>query len=116
MIRQLGCKVGLVINPATTVDCLIFCVHQLDFVTVMTVNPGFGGQKLIPEMIPKIELIHKLYPNLSICVDGGICADNMQRLVMAGATQFVVGSALFNQTDYVQSVLNMRHALGDSVT
>ncbi len=111
LIRKLGCQVGLVINPATTVDCLAFCAHRLDFVTVMTVNPGFAGQALIPQMLEKIAQIHKLYPGLAICVDGGVCADNMQALAMAGATQFVVGSAIFKQKDYVQTVLNMRQAL-----
>lgn len=111
LINNLGCKVGLVLNPSTTQDCLAFCAHRLDSITVMTVNPGFGGQQLIPQMIDKISLIHKSYPNIPISVDGGVCVDNMPALARAGATQFVAGSAIFNQQNYAQTIEKMRQAL-----
>ena len=113
LIQQSGCKAGLVLNPATTLDCLSFCAHRLDFVMVMTVNPGFGGQQLIPQMIEKIARINSLYPDLPISVDGGVCAENMSDLAIAGATQFVAGSAIFNRQDCVKNILNMRQSLSN---
>ena len=113
LIQHSGCKAGLVLNPATTLDCLSFCAHRLDFVMVMTVNPGFGGQQLIPQMIEKIARINSLYPDLPISVDGGVCAENMSDLAIAGATQFVAGSAIFNRQDCVKNILNMRQALSN---
>ena len=108
LIKSLGCLTGLVLNPATSIDWLTWCNHRLDFVLVMTVNPGFGGQKIIPEIIPKIKEIRKAYPNLPICVDGGIQPDNIHILAHAGASEFVVGSALFSTSDYTNT-LNLLH-------
>lgn len=99
-ILDAGCKAGLVINPATALECLDWCHHQLDFVLIMTVNPGFAGQKLITETIPKITQLRAKYPELSICVDGGIDLNNIGLLAAAGANQFVTGSAIFNSHDY----------------
>lgn len=72
LINNLGCEAGLVLNPATPIDTLTWCAHNLKFVLVMTVNPGFGGQKLIPEVIPKLSKIRQQHPNLDLCVDGGV--------------------------------------------
>ena len=99
------------LNPATPPHCIEWCAHHLDFVLVMTVNPGFGGQKLIPEVIKKIEIITNLYPHLPVCVDGGITTDNITALAFAGASQFVVGSALFGSDNYTQTIA-MLHAGG----
>ncbi|KTD74750.1 ribulose-phosphate 3-epimerase [Legionella waltersii] len=111
LINDLGCEAGLVFNPATPIDVLKWCAHRLSFVLVMTVNPGFGGQKLIPEAIPKISDIHQLYPDLGICVDGGVTANNIATLARSGAKQFVAGSAIFNSTDYNMTIKKMREQL-----
>lgn len=108
LIRQQGCKAGLVLNPATSIDCLQWCIHRLDFVLVMTVNPGFGGQTLIPEVIDKITLIKQKYPKLPICVDGGISASNIAQIARAGASEFVAGSAIFSSDDYAKTIKTMR--------
>lgn len=108
LIRQQGCKAGLVLNPATTIDCLQWSIHRLDFVLVMTVNPGFGGQTLIPDVIDKIRLIKEKYAKLSICVDGGVSTDNITQLAQAGASEFVAGSAIFSSADYAKTIKTMR--------
>jgi len=111
LIRELGCEAGLVLNPATSMDCLQWTRPLLDFVLVMTVNPGFGGQKLIPYVVDKIAAIHSSYPDLPISVDGGVTVKNIAELARAGATQFVAGSAIFASDDYGQTIAAMRHQL-----
>ena len=111
LIIQQGCLAGLVLNPSTSPECLKWVAHRLDFVLVMTVNPGFGGQTLIPEVLDKIRYIHKNYPHLPICVDGGVTAANISRLARAGATQFVAGSAIFSTADYKMVIDAMRQQL-----
>lgn len=111
LINDLGCQAGLVLNPATSIDVLTWSAHQLDFVLVMTVNPGFGGQKLIPEVINKITQIRQLYPQLNLCVDGGVTIKNMATLAHAGANQFVAGSAIFNSDNYQTTINAMREQL-----
>jgi ribulose-phosphate 3-epimerase len=113
LIHDLGCKAGLVLNPATPVDVLTWCAHKLSFVLIMTVNPGFGGQKLIPEVINKITQIRQLYPQLDLCVDGGVTTKNIATLAHAGANQFIAGSAVFNSDDYQQTIKKMREQLMD---
>lgn len=110
-IRESGCEAGLVLNPTTSIDCIEYCLHRLDFVLIMTVNPGFAGQTLIPEVIKKITKLHKQYPTLPICVDGGVTADNIGILARAGATEFVAGSAIFNSGDYAKTITRMREQL-----
>ncbi len=111
LINQLGCKAGLAFNPSTPIDTLKWCVHRLDFVLIMTVNPGFGGQKLIPEVLAKIAEISKLYPQLKLCVDGGVTPQNISSLAKAGANQFVAGSAIFNSPNYSETIKSMREQL-----
>lgn len=111
LIKEQDCEAGLVLNPATAIDCLDWCIYRLDFVLVMTVNPGFGGQRLIPEVIDKIRLIKEKYPTLAICVDGGVSIDNISTLAKAGATQFVAGSAIFSSEDYGKTIKLMREKL-----
>ncbi len=111
LIKSLGCEAGLVLNPATPIDTITWCAHILEFILVMTVNPGFGGQKLIPEIMDKISQIHRLYPQLDLCVDGGVTSKNIAELARAGANQFVAGSAIFNSNDYTQTIKTMREEL-----
>ena len=113
LIKDLGCKAGIVLNPATPIDCIDWCAHRLDFVLIMTVNPGFGGQTLIPDIIKKIELTHHRFPELPICVDGGITIDNINALARAGATQFVAGSAIFNSQNYTKTIASLRKAISN---
>lgn len=111
LIKAQGCEAGLVLNPATPIDVLSWSAHNLSFVLVMTVNPGFGGQKLIPEVMEKITQIRKHYPHLDICVDGGVTPDNIATLARAGANQFVAGSAIFHSSDYAKTIKSMREQL-----
>ena len=111
LINELGCKAGLALNPSTPIDLLQWCAHRLDFVLIMTVNPGFGGQKLIPEVIKKIALTHSLYPQLELCVDGGVTPSNIASLAQAGAKQFVAGSAIFNSSNYMDTIGQLREQL-----
>lgn len=100
LIRSHGCKAGIALNPATPLAALTWCSHHLDFVLLMTVNPGFGGQQMIPEMIPKIKQLANEYPAIQIAVDGGVDAQKIKTLQAAGATRFIVGSALFEADNY----------------
>lgn len=111
LIRQQGCEAGLVLNPAVSPDCLHWSIHRLDFVLVMTVNPGFGGQKLIPEAVQKIKWIKQQFPKLPICVDGGVTVENIANLAKTGATQFVAGSAIFSTINYAETITAMRMEL-----
>lgn len=111
LINALGCEAGLVLNPATPIDVMTWCAHQLDFALIMTVNPGFGGQKLIPEVINKITQIRQRYPELDLCVDGGVTTKNIAALAQAGANQFVAGSAIFNSDNYQETIKIMREQL-----
>lgn len=111
LIRDLGCQAGLALNPSNPPDQLAWVAHRLDFVLVMTVNPGFGGQTLIGDMLAKIEQIHHRYPELPICVDGGVNIDNIHKLAKAGAQEFVAGAAIFGQDDYGSVISKLRQQL-----
>jgi ribulose-phosphate 3-epimerase len=111
LIREHRCAAGLVLNPATSPECLNWSQHLLDFVLVMTVNPGFAGQKLIEAVIPKIKWIKTQFPNLAICVDGGITVNNIKSIACAGATQFVAGSAILASDDYKKTISDLRRQL-----
>ena len=111
LIHQHHCRAGLVLNPATSPECLLWCHHRIDFVLVMTVNPGFGGQTLIKDVIPKIQWIKQHFQHLPICVDGGVSATNIRLLADAGATEFVAGSAILASADYQKTISTMRQAL-----
>lgn len=110
LIKDKGCQSGIAINPAVSPDIIEWCMRHLDFVMVMTVNPGFGGQTLIPDMIKKIEKIHHQYPHLSIAVDGGITSDNINLLSAAGATEFIAGSTIFHSKNYAKTINQLRAA------
>jgi ribulose-phosphate 3-epimerase len=115
LIRNEGCKAGLVFNPATPVDILEWVIDKVDLVLVMSVNPGFGGQSFIPSALRKLETLRKVIDasgrDIRLEVDGGIKADNIRAAADAGADTFVAGSAIFGQKDYAQAIAEMRAAL-----
>jgi ribulose-phosphate 3-epimerase len=111
LIQSYGCEAGIVLNPATSIDCLTWIAHRLDFILVMTVNPGFGGQSLITSVLDKIKLIHQRYPHIPICVDGGVDEKNIYQIGLLGASQFVAGSAIFKSNDYSATIERMRSEL-----
>jgi ribulose-phosphate 3-epimerase len=106
----MGCQAGIVLNPAVSQEHLQWILHRIDFVLVMSVNPGFGGQSLIPEIIQKIKAIHDDYPSLPICIDGGVTLDNIALLASAGASQFVAGTSIFNTRNYDTTIASLRRA------
>ena len=110
-IKTLGCQAGLALNPSTSLESMHWWIRRLDFVLLMTVNPGFGNQAFMPEMLPKIKALRETYPSLPITVDGGVSEKNIALLADAGVTQFVVGSAIFNTKDYLKTITNMHKQL-----
>jgi len=112
LIREHGCRPGLVLNPATPVAWLDHVMDKVDMVLLMSVNPGFGGQAFIPSVLPKIaqvrELIDRSGREVRLEVDGGIKIDNIRAVAAAGADTFVAGSAIFGAKDYRATVTAMR--------
>jgi ribulose-phosphate 3-epimerase len=119
LIREHGCKPGLVLNPATPLHYLDHTLEKLDLVLLMSVNPGFGGQQFIPSVLPKIEAVRKRIDALGkpvmLEVDGGIKADNIASVARAGADTFVAGSAIFGARDYPRAIAEMRAQLAKVV-
>ena len=115
LVREHGCKSGLVFNPATPLDCLEWVMDKVDVILLMSVNPGFGGQSFIPSTLKKLERVRELVNasgrDIRIEVDGGIKTDNIRAAADAGADTFVAGSAIFNSGDYVATIKAMRAAL-----
>ncbi|MES1951528.1 ribulose-5-phosphate 3-epimerase CbbE [Salinisphaera sp. S4-8] len=115
LARDAGCKTGLVFNPATPLEWLKYVLDKVDIVLIMSVNPGFGGQKFIEEAIGKIaearEIIDASGRDIRLEVDGGIKTDNIKRVADAGADTFVAGSAIFGQPDYAKVIADMRAEL-----
>lgn len=107
-IHNLGCRAGVSLNPHTPVDCLAYVMELVDFVLVMTVNPGFGGQSYIDACTEKIAEIRRRWPDVCIEVDGGIKADTVGKAAAAGANVFVSGSGVFSQPDYGAAVNELR--------
>ena len=107
-IRAMGLKNAIVINPETPVEHLFPYLDEIDEALVMTVHPGYGGQKFIEDCMPKVETLRRMRPGLDIMVDGGINADTALVAAKAGANQFVAGSYLFKQTDMKAAVDAMR--------
>ncbi|HLA73794.1 MAG TPA: ribulose-phosphate 3-epimerase [Steroidobacteraceae bacterium] len=112
LIREHGCKPGLVLNPATPIDYLEYTLHKLDLVLLMSVNPGFGGQKFIPDVLAKVRAVRKLIDASGLAtrleVDGGVKVDNIGEVARAGADMFVAGSAIFGSKDYAGTINAMR--------
>jgi len=115
LIKEQGCKAGLVLNPATPLTCLEFVMDKLDVILLMSVNPGFGGQSFIPQTLEKLKQVRKLIDesgfDIRLQVDGGVKVDNIKEIAQAGADMFVAGSAIFNQPDYKAVIDNMRTEL-----
>jgi len=115
LIREHGCKPGLVLNPATPLDWLDYTLEKLDFVLLMSVNPCFGGQQFIPSVLPKIAEVRRRVRAsgraVRVEVDGGIKVDNIAAAAAAGADTFVSGSAIFGSKDYAATIKAMRASL-----
>ncbi len=115
LIRDQGCKAGLVFNPATPLDQLKYVIDKIDMVLLMSVNPGFGGQKFIPAILNKLKVARKLIDQsglpIRLEIDGGVKIDNIAQIKSAGADTFVAGSAIFNTQDYVGTISKMREQL-----
>jgi ribulose-phosphate 3-epimerase len=119
LIHDSGCKAGLVLNPGTPLSCLDHVLNKLDLVLIMSVNPGFGGQKFIPHALDKLRLARKRIDDatqatgraIMLEVDGGVNADNIGDIARAGADTFVAGSAIFGSEDYRATIARMRAAL-----
>jgi len=112
LIREHGCKPGLVFNPATPLEYLDYTLEKLDLVLIMSVNPGFGGQKFIPSALRKLAearaRIDQSGRPVRLEIDGGVKVDNIQSIARAGADTFVAGSAIFGSKDYTQTIQAMR--------
>jgi ribulose-phosphate 3-epimerase len=115
LIRDQGCKAGLVFNPATPLHHLEHVMDKLDLILIMSVNPGFGGQSFIPESLKKIAAVRRLIDasgrDILLEVDGGIKPDNIAEAARAGADTFVAGSAIFGKPDYKAVIDSMRQQL-----
>ncbi len=118
LIREHGCKPGLVFNPATPLDYLDYTLEKLDLVLLMSVNPGFGGQKFIPTALRKLrearERIDASGRNVRLEIDGGVKVDNIGEIARAGADMFVAGSAIFGSKDYAATIKAMRKEIAGS--
>jgi ribulose-phosphate 3-epimerase len=116
LIRECGCRPGLVLNPASPLNWLDHVLDKIDMVLLMSVNPGFGGQSFIPSALPKIarvrEMIDRSGREIRLEVDGGVKVDNIGAVAAAGADTFVAGSAIFGSTDYRATIDAMRAEIG----
>ena len=115
LIREQGCEAGLVLNPATPVQVLDHVLDQLDLVLLMSVNPGFGGQKFISYVLEKLRTVRHMIDernlNVRLEVDGGVKIDNVRQVADAGADTFVAGSAIFNTKNYQETIAEFRAQL-----
>ena len=118
LIKSLGCKAGLVLNPGTPVEVLDWVLPELVLVLLMSVNPGFGGQAFIPSALDKLRavraMIDKTGKDIRLEIDGGVKADNIGQIAAAGADAFVAGSAIFNAPNYADVIARMRAAVADA--
>jgi len=116
LIRECGCKPGLVFNPATPLDFLDYTLGQIDMVLLMSVNPGYGGQKFIPSVLDKLREARRRIDAsgraVRLEIDGGVKLDNIAAIAAAGADTFVAGSAIFSTPDYAGTIAAMRKAIG----
>src|SRR3954465_138711 len=114
LIREHGCKPGLLLNPATPLDVLDYTLAKLDLVLLMSVNPGFGGQTFIPLVLDKVRAVRERIDSsgreVRLEVDGGVKVDNIGEVARAGADMFVAGSAIFGSKDYRATIAEMRAA------
>jgi ribulose-phosphate 3-epimerase len=112
LIREQGCKAGLVFNPATSLDWLEYVIDKIDMVLLMSVNPGFGGQKFIPSALDKLRQARRIIDDsgldIRLEIDGGVKVDNIGEIAAAGADTFVAGSAIFGSEDYAATIAAMK--------
>jgi len=112
LVREHGCKSGLVFNPATPLDYLKHVIDKVDMILLMSVNPGFGGQSFIPEALNKLRQARRIIDesghNIRLEIDGGVKVDNIGVIAAAGADTFVAGSAIFSAADYKKTIDAMR--------
>ncbi len=112
LIREEGCKAGLVFNPATPLDCLNYVIDKVDMVLLMSVNPGFGGQKFIASALDKLREVRKIIDDsgrdIRLEIDGGVKVDNIGEIAAAGADTFVAGSAIFGSDNYATTIAAMK--------
>ncbi|AWG82670.1 ribulose-phosphate 3-epimerase [Vibrio parahaemolyticus] len=115
LIKEHGCKAGVVLNPATPLAHLEFIMDKVDLILLMSVNPGFGGQSFIPHTLDKLRAVRKMIyesgRDIRLEIDGGVKVDNIREIAEAGADMFVAGSAIFGQPDYKQVIDQMRTEL-----
>ncbi|TMO55443.1 ribulose-phosphate 3-epimerase [Pseudoalteromonas phenolica] len=115
LIKEHGCKAGLVFNPATPLHYLDYVMDKLDVILLMSVNPGFGGQSFIPQTLDKLKQVRERIDasghDIRLEIDGGVKVDNIAEIAAAGADMFVAGSAIFNQSDYAEVITQMREEL-----
>ena len=120
LIRDEGCKAGLVFNPATPMSWLEHVIDKVDMVLIMSVNPGFGGQKFIPAALDKLREARKIIDasglEIRLEIDGGVRVDNIGEIAAAGADTFVAGSAIFGSDDYTSTITSMRQEIAKAVT
>ena len=118
LIKDHGCQPGVVLNPATNVSILEYCLDQIDMVLLMSVNPGFAGQKFIESTYDKIvevrEMIDAVNPSIRLEVDGGLNLENIGKAAKSGADTFVAGSAIFNSENYKTTISQMREIISKS--
>jgi ribulose-phosphate 3-epimerase len=118
LIKESGCKAGLVFNPATPLNHLDHVIDQLDMVLLMSVNPGFGGQSFIPKTLEKLRVVRNLIDSRNLQtrleIDGGVKIENIKEIASAGADTFVAGSAIFNTDDYKKTIDKMRSELSQA--
>ncbi|MBT3377169.1 MAG: ribulose-phosphate 3-epimerase [Lentisphaerae bacterium] len=116
LIRDHGCRPGLVFNPATPLTHLEYVLDKVDMILLMSVNPGFGGQAFIPSCLRKLAEVKRIIQasgrDIRLEVDGGVKADNIGEIASAGADTFVIGSGIFGTPDYAETIAEMRRTLG----
>jgi ribulose-phosphate 3-epimerase len=117
LIREQGCQSGLVLNPTTPLDVLDWTMDKLDMILLMSVNPGFGGQKFIPYVMDKIRHVRGMIDasgrEIRLEIDGGVTVDNIGELAAAGVDTFVSGSAIFGTEDYTATIAAMRNNIAE---
>ena len=119
LIRESGCKAGLVFNPATPLACLDHVIDKVDMVLIMSVNPGFGGQKFIPAALDKLREARRMIDasgrEIRLEIDGGVKVDNIGEIAAAGADTFVAGSAIFRSEDYAATIAAMKDEIAKAM-
>lgn len=118
MIKEAGVKAGVALNPATPIESVDWILEYLDFILIMSVNPGFGGQSFIPNALEKVTSIKKMIADRGLStliqIDGGVSRNTIQEIAMAGTDSFVAGSAIFGSSDYKETIDIFREKIKDS--